>query len=72
MEKIIQFAQIISAVLLVIVILMQNKGAGMGAAFGGDSSVQRSKRGAEKTLFTATIVLAVLFLGLSLVLVFIG
>ncbi len=42
-------------------ILMQSRGAGLGATFGGDSSVYRSRRGIEKRLFQFTVVLAILF-----------
>ena len=42
-------------------ILLQSRGAGLGATFGGDSSVYRSRRGIEKRLFQFTVVLAVLF-----------
>ncbi|NQU77553.1 preprotein translocase subunit SecG [Candidatus Falkowbacteria bacterium] len=59
--------QLIVAILLIVTILLQQRGSGLGAAFGGESSVYRTKRGAEKTIFTATIILVVLFLGLALV-----
>ena len=64
METIISIAQIVSAALLVTAILIQNRGAGLGSAFGGESTVY-TKRGPEKFIFVATIVLAVLFLGLT-------
>lgn len=50
------------SILLVIAILLQRNEAGLGAAFGGDSSGPSfQKRGVEKTLFIATIVIAILF-----------
>ncbi len=49
------------AVLLGGSILLQARGAGLGATFGGDSNVYRTKRGLEKILFRATILLAILF-----------
>ena len=58
--------QIISAVALVAVILLQNRGTGLGAAFGGEGNVYRTKRGLEQVLFNATIVIAIIFLGVSL------
>ncbi|MBN2884824.1 preprotein translocase subunit SecG [Patescibacteria group bacterium] len=61
-----QIIQIVISILLIIVILLQNRGAGLGSAFGGTGGVYLTKRGLEKKLFTATIVLAVLFFGLSL------
>jgi len=60
--------QTISAIALITVILLQQKGAGAGSMFGGGGSgnVFSTKRGIEKTLFQATIVLAALFFGLAL------
>ena len=48
-------------------ILLQTRGAGLGATFGGASSVYRSRRGIEKRLFQFTIVLAVLFVIFSII-----
>ncbi|MGI6103638.1 MAG: preprotein translocase subunit SecG [Patescibacteria group bacterium] len=53
--------QVVWAVLLMAAILMQQRGTGLGGAFGGTGSVYRSKRGLERTLFRSTIVLAGLF-----------
>lgn len=61
-----KIAQIISAVLLMVVILLQSRGASLSGVFGGSNSVYRTKRGLEKTLFYATIVLAVIFCGIAL------
>jgi len=59
--------QTIVAVLLIVVILMQNKSAGVGGIFGGGGeSFRTEKRGLAKTLFQTTIVLALIFIGLSL------
>ncbi len=63
---IMDISQLILAVTLVIAILLQQKGSGMGAAFGGSSNVYSTKRGADKILHNATIVISVLFFGLSL------
>jgi protein translocase SecG subunit len=65
MTNILNIAQIIITLLLIVAILLQNRGSGLGAAFGGGDSVYLTKRGAEKSLFIATIVLAVLFLGMG-------
>ncbi len=53
----------ILSILLIVTILLQQSKEGLGSAFGGDSSggVSYTKRGAEKTLFSATIILAILF-----------
>lgn len=53
--------QIAVSALLVTAILLQQRGSGLGAAFGGASDVFRTKRGIEKSLFFATIGLSVLF-----------
>ena len=57
------YIQIVLSVLLIICILLQQTGASMGGAFGGDnfSAAYHTRRGSEKFLFYATIVLAVLF-----------
>lgn len=59
--------QIIVSVILITVILLQVKGSGFGAALGGMSggSVYRTKRGLERTLFQATIILVVVFIFVS-------
>ena len=62
----IKIAQIAIAILLVVAILMQNRGSGLGGVFGGSGGVYLTKRGLEKKLFMATIVLAVIFIFLSL------
>jgi preprotein translocase subunit SecG len=61
MSNIFNIFQIILAVLLIICILLQQRGSGLGMAFGGEGNVYRSRRGIEKLLFYATIVIAVLF-----------
>jgi len=53
------------SVLLMIVILLQNRGSGLSGVFGGSGAVYRTKRGIEKTLFNLTIALSILFLGTS-------
>lgn len=63
--KLIQIAQIIIAILLMLSILFQNRGAGLGGIFGGGGDVYRTKRGIEKSLFTATIILSVLFFAIA-------
>jgi preprotein translocase subunit SecG len=60
-------AQIVVAVALVVVALLQVKGGGLGGIFGQADTVYRTKRGVEKTLFQFTIVLAVIFIILSIV-----
>jgi len=65
-DNILNISQAVLAVILIISVLLQARGTGLGAAFGGDSNVYRTKRGVEKKLFQATIVVAILFFGVSL------
>jgi len=58
--------QLISATLLILVILLQQKGSGLGAAFGGSGNIYSTKRGIDAVLFKATIVIAIIFFALSL------
>lgn len=67
MKSIIYLIQIILGVLLILVIIIQQKGAGLGSSFGADLGFYRTKRGAEKLLFYATIVISVAFIGSSLI-----
>jgi preprotein translocase subunit SecG len=62
-------AQLVLAVALIIVLALQVKGGGLGGIFGQADGVYRTKRGVEKTLFNVTIVLAVMFVILSIVIV---
>ena len=56
-------AQVIVSIFLVATILLQQRGAGLSSAFGGSGGgYHHTRRGFEKTLFQATIVLAALFL----------
>jgi preprotein translocase subunit SecG len=59
--------QIVISVALITAILFQVKGGGLGGIFGQADSVFRTKRGIEKYLFIATIVLVVIFVALSIV-----
>ncbi len=61
MQTTLNIVQIVISALLIVAILLQQKGVGLGAAFGGSSNVYSTKRGVDKILFRATIVLAVLF-----------
>jgi preprotein translocase subunit SecG len=62
-------AQVLVAVALIIVVMMQVKGGGLGGIFGQSDGVYRTRRGVEKSLFQITIVLAILFVVLSILVV---
>jgi preprotein translocase subunit SecG len=67
MSKIIPIIQIIVSTLLIVAILLQQKGTGLGGAFGGSGEVFQTKRGLEKSLFISTIILSIIFLGTAMV-----
>lgn len=51
----------ITAILAVVLILLQQRGASLGAGFGSSSELYTTRRGLEKSLFITTIVMAVIF-----------
>ena len=60
------------SVLLSVTILLQQRGTGLGGAFGGEGTVFRTKRGLEKGLFYATIAIAFLFVGTAILNLFLA
>lgn len=64
--------QMVLSILLIVAILLQQRGSGLGAAFGGGSEVFRTKRGVEKILHYATIAIAILFFGNALLTIVLG
>lgn len=69
MPSFLLIAQLLLAVALIVVILMQVKGGGLGGIFGQPDSVYRTRRGLEKTLLQVTVVLITLFVILSIIIV---
>lgn len=72
MEKALIIAQIAVSVLLMASVLMQNRGAGLSSTFGGDFGGYYTKRGFEKFLYWASIVLGTLFIAISTVLFYLS
>ena len=66
MKTLLTIIQLFSAFLLIVTILLQQRGTGLSTTFGGEGNVYRTKRGMEKVLFFASIILAMLFFGSSL------
>jgi len=58
-------ALILVSSLLIVVVLLQSKGTGFGAALGGQDASYRTRRGMQRSLHQLTIVLVVVFLGLA-------
>lgn len=63
--KAIAAVQVVISILLIVSILLQNRGSGLGGAFGGDFGGYYTKRGMEKFLFYASVSLGVLFMALA-------
>jgi preprotein translocase subunit SecG len=59
--------QIIISAALIALTVIQGRGSGLGNMFGGGGSVQRTRRGVEKTIYNLTLILAVVFFLVSLV-----
>ncbi len=60
-DTLLQFVTLGSGVLMIICILLQQRGASLGAGFGSSGELYTTRRGLDKSLFDATIVLAVIF-----------
>ena len=62
MQAYLNVAQIVLSIALILAVLLQVRGGGLGGIFGQPDTVYRTKRGVEKTLFQLTIALVVLFI----------
>ncbi len=65
MNQILFYSQIVISIALIVLIAIQQRGAALGAGFGGGGEVYSTKRGAQKKMHYATVVLAVIFLVLG-------
>lgn len=66
MKNVLTFVQILFSVSLIILILIQAKGVGLGRSFGGGGEFYKSRRGVEKVIFNLTVTVTALFLASSL------
>jgi preprotein translocase subunit SecG len=60
-DSILQIVTVGSAILMIIAVLLQQRGASLGAGFGSSGELYTTRRGLDKNLFEVTIVLAVIF-----------
>jgi len=60
-------AQIVLSAALILVVMLQVRGGGLGGIFGQPDTVYRTRRGVERSLFQLTIVLAVLFIVVAII-----
>ncbi|MFA4818349.1 MAG: preprotein translocase subunit SecG [Patescibacteria group bacterium] len=66
MIRYVQIVQAAISLLLIIAIILQSRGTGLGGIFGGEGNVYRTKRGVEKGLYISTIILAIIFFSLAI------
>jgi preprotein translocase subunit SecG len=66
MQTNLNIAQIVLSIALIVIVLFQVRGGGLGGIFGQQSGVYRTRRGVEKVLFRLTIVFVALFLVISI------
>jgi protein translocase SecG subunit len=66
MRQILQFIDILVMVILIIVISLQNKSSGLSNVFGGAGNIVATRRGFDKWLFYATIIIGILFVVINI------
>lgn len=66
MKNIVTYIQVITLIVIIISVLLQQKGTGLSGVFGGSTNFYQTKRGIEKFLFYTTILASLLFLVVSL------
>jgi len=71
MSNFLKFADIIVMVVMIIVIVMQNKSSGLSNVFGGAGNIVQTRRGFEKWLFYATIVIGIIFVVINISFLFV-
>lgn len=69
MVKILQIIELVISVILIATILLQQRGSGLGGAFGGESAAYSTRRGFEKFLYWSTIVLGTTFVLIAVIIV---
>ena len=60
-ESILPYVTLISGILMIATILLHQRGASLGAGFGSSGELYTTRRGLDKSLFEATVVIAVIF-----------
>lgn len=65
-KEILYISQIVVSILLIVFILLQQRGSALGSAFGQEGGFYATRRGIQKKIFHLTIVFAIIFAGLSI------
>jgi preprotein translocase subunit SecG len=71
MQATLEIISVISAILLTLFVLVQTRGASLGAGFGGSGEIHTARRGVDKTIHQITVFLAVIFATSLLLILFI-
>lgn len=66
MKQLLQFINIFVMVVLIIIVALQNKSSGLSNVFGGAGNIVQTRRGLDKWLFYATIILGIVFLAINI------
>ena len=66
-DVILQFSTVISGILMMVLILLQQRGATLGAGFGASGELYTERRGVEKSIFRATVFFAFVFVASLLI-----
>jgi len=66
MNTILYYLQLVISIILIILIALQQRGAALGAGFGGSGEVYSAKRGLQKKIYYATVAVAIIFLLLGI------
>ncbi len=70
--NIFEISIIVSAILMIVLILVQTRGASLGAGFGGSGELYTARRGVEKNIFQITIIVAVIFVSSIILSILLG
>lgn len=71
MKNILLIANIVSSIVVVVLILLQGRGAGLGSAWGGGGEMFQTRRGIEKVTLRLTVVFIIIFFVISIVNLFV-
>lgn len=72
MHTALKYFQLVISILLILAIVIQKRGAGLSESMGGSGTIYTTKRGAEKVIFNATVILSVLFVLSALAFLFVS
>lgn len=72
LNSILQTISVVSAIIMIIAVLLQQRGATLGAGFGSSGELYTTRRGFDKNLFDLTVIMAVIFVSSILVSLILG